>query len=574
LKTRHFIPGSVVQIVALAGLAAALSATGCDRRTPSAKAVSSSSTKLQTVLSSSSTRTEESGKTFARDQYTKVIDSVHQAGDDGLAGEAAAAKLLAAESQLGLTEQPLDTATRLENQADNAATVLRSVLSSWIAENAAADAASLYDPSKNIADAQKSAADFDAQTAEASGRRDKLADQIKALESQAGAKMQQVVAEETELAKIRDHAAGVKATEAAKLIEQAAERRKSADKVRTEASLLQAQADQLQPQFREAELLVQQYKAQARTYRNLIDEMQTRLTAKQAEVEKARAAAGAAAQEIDSQVKELSELRSGALAEAYSSTFQVFSAASQAVTGAKQDQELSVAKVTDGNIKQGLGDAHWSQAQGFLRFEGLLRRLADVKPPLPNAAAYAEQAEQAAKSAAEALESAKSAYESAAAAYGGVRVRGDARRPAQAPGQQARGDFQDHRRPEHGRARLACRRHLQAQRGARRRCPRAAGGNSRCRARRERSQRRPHVGGRFAAQRHPLRRSGRAGEHGVRRAPRSRRSSSASSPSSAPCSSSMPRARRSSRPGSPSGSRAWPRPWASRAPSTAPLSPG
>lgn len=426
MKTRHFIPGSVVQIVALAGLAAALSAAGCDRRTPSAKAVSSSSTKLQTVLSSSSTRTEESGKTFARDQYSKVIDTVQQAGDDGLAGEAAAAKLLAAESQLGLTEQPLDTATRLETQADNAATVLRSVLSSWIAENAAADAASLYDPSKNIADAQKSAADFDSQAAEASGLRDKLADQIKALESQAGSKMQQVLAEETELAKIRDHAAGVKATEAAKLIEQVAERRKSADKVRTEASLLQAQADQLQPQFREAELLVQQYKAQAQTYRNLIEEMQTRLTTKQEEVQKARAAAGAAAQEIDSQVKELADLRAGALAEAYNSTFQVFNAASQAVTGAKQDQDLSAAKVTDGNIKQGLGDAYWSQAQGLLRFEGLLRRLAEVKPPLPNAAAYTEQAEQAAKSAAEALESARSAYESAASAYGGVRIRGDA----------------------------------------------------------------------------------------------------------------------------------------------------
>lgn len=415
----------VARLVTLCGLASAVAlSTGCDRRTPSGKAVSSSSTKLQTVLSPATSG--EGGATYASKQYDAVISDVKGAAEQGLAGENSAAKLLQAESQLGLAEQPFSQASRLEHEIDNRGTVLRSVLTSWITENSNADAAALYNPAETIAKAQTSAKEFDAKADVASKRRDKLAQDIKGLEGKAGEKLDLVKAEETAIAQMRDQAGTLKATEAAKVIEQAAERRKSADKVRTEGSLFQAQADQLQPQFREAELLVQQFQAQAKTYRDTIDAMQKQDAAKKEEVSKARSAAGVAATELDRQLEEMNQLRSGKLAEAYAAATQAFQSASRMIKEAQSDQPFAAAKITQGNIQQGLGDAYWSQAQGLLRYESLLQRLATVKPALPKAAAYLEEAGKTKQAAADALAAAKEAYEAASTAYTGAKLRGDA----------------------------------------------------------------------------------------------------------------------------------------------------
>ncbi len=414
-------------IVAVAGLALALVAAGCDRRSQSAKTVASSSTRLHTVMGPSSGGADGSA-TEADKQYKAVVTEVSGTPDSVLPGEAASAKLLAAQSELGLTGRPLAEALRAEREVDNRVTVLRSVLSTWLNENAQAQAAALYDPSATITDAEKKAREFDAKSQSAAKTRDDLNAQVQQFQSQAKAKFDEAAAQETQIAALRQQATTVKATEAAILIQQAADTRKSADKIRTAGSLFQAQADQILPQFREAELLVGQYKAQAQTYRDAIAEMKKRDTEKKADTAKARSAAAAAAAELDKQLQEIAALRSGKLAESYAATVQAYQKASSTAAGAsKLDQAFATTRITDGNIKQGLGDSYWSQAQGLMRYETLLRRLATVKPALPNAAKYGQDADQAKQAAADALSSAKDAYEAAANAYRSAKVRGEAK---------------------------------------------------------------------------------------------------------------------------------------------------
>lgn len=422
----HTVPRAA-SLLAIAGLVAALgTAPGCDRRTPSAKAVTSSSAKLHTVMSPAAGG--PGAETHATKQYKEVVADVADAGDEGLPGESASAKLLAAESQLGLSEPMSVEAMQIENEVSNRATVLQSVLSSWLAENSRAQAASLYDPTKTIADADQKAKEFDAKAQSSSKTRDDLGEKIKQFQGQAKGKFDQASTDETAIAGLREQAATVKATEAAKLIEQAAERRKSADKIRTEGSLFEAQAEQLQPQFREAELLVQQYQAQARTYRDLIKDMQTRDASKKEEVSAARTAAGTAASELDALVLEIAQTRAERLDKAYSAATQAYQTAATSISAAtREDPALASAKITEGNIKQGLGDVHWARAQGLMRYESMLSRLADVQPALPNSAKYGEDAKLAKEAAAEALNAAKDAYEGAAGAYRGAKVRGEAK---------------------------------------------------------------------------------------------------------------------------------------------------
>lgn len=412
----------------IAGLAATVLLVGaCDRRTPSGKAVSQSARELHTVMSPASSTSSESTSTFAQSKYQEVVKTVSEANKEGLAGEVAAAALLAAESQLGLTEQPVATATSLEAQVDSETLVLRSFLSVWIAENARAEAAALYNPADAIATAEKEAASFDAKAAEMSNRRDQLASRIKDLKSQAGQKLDTVREEEAAISKMKEEAGTLKATEAAKIIEQASSRRREADKVRTEGSLLDAQAEQLQPQFREAELMLEQYQAQAKTYRDSITEMRRQEVAKKEEVSQARGAAQAAAQELDTRLSAIAKTRGEALTQAYDAATSAFQKALSTAKEAKSDQSFALAKVSEGNIQQGLGDLHWARAQGLLRYAATLGRLGEVKPSLPNASTYVDQAKTAKEAAGEALQSAEQAYQAASSAFGSAQVRGAAK---------------------------------------------------------------------------------------------------------------------------------------------------
>jgi hypothetical protein len=428
LNTRLHDMVTAGRILTIAGLAATVALVGaCDRRTPSGKAVSQSARELHTVMSPASSASAESSSTFARTKYEEVVKTVADSGKDGLPGEVAAAHLLAAESQLGLTEQPVATATSLEAAVDSEALIMRSFLAVWISENARADAAALYNPAEAIAASEKAASDFDTKAAEATKRRDQLGSQIKDLESQAGDRLDKVREEETAISQMRDQAATVKATEAAKIIEQASERRRASDKVRTEGALLQAQAEQLQPQFREAELRLAQFEAQAKTYRDLIADMRKTEAAKKEEASLARSAAGAAAQELDSRIGEITKTRNEALSQAYDAAGSAFQKALSTVKEARADQTFSLAKVSEGNIQQSIGDLNWARAQGLFRFGATLERLGDVKPALPNASNYAQQAKASKQAAVEALSSAQQAYESASSAFGGVQVRGQAK---------------------------------------------------------------------------------------------------------------------------------------------------
>jgi hypothetical protein len=428
LNTRLHDMVTAGRILTIAGLAATVAIVGaCDRRTPSGKAVSQSARELHTVMSPASSTSAEGGGTYAKTTYEEVVKTVADSGKDGLPGEVAAAHLLAAESQLGLTEQPVATATSLEAAVDSESLIMRGFLAAWISENARADAAALYNPAESISAAEKAAADFDTKAAESTSRRDQLAAQIKDLESQAGDRLDKVREEETAISQMRDQAATVKATEAAKIIEQASERRRASDKVRTEGALLQAQAEQLQPQFREAELMLAQYQAQAKTYRDSIADMRRQEGVKKEESSAARSAAGAAAQELDSRITEIAKTRGEALSQAYDAASSAFQKALSTVKEARADQSFALAKVSEGNIQQSIGDLHWARAQGLFRFGATLERLGDVKPALPNASSYSQQAKASKEAAVEALSTAQQAYEAASSAFGGAQVRGQAK---------------------------------------------------------------------------------------------------------------------------------------------------
>jgi hypothetical protein len=406
---------------------------GCDRRTPAAKSVAESSAKLHTVQSSVS-RIDPSASSHAVTQY-KSVSSDSQNPGDGLPGETAAAQLLAAESQLGLTETSTTQAARIERDVLNRIALVRSVLAGWSAHNARATAAALYDPTQAIDANLAKAKEFDA-SAEQSGReRDALQKKVDDLKAQAKTQFDQVQSEEVAISQIRQQAASAGASEAARLIEQAAERRRAADKIRTAGSLLEAQADALMPQLREFELRAEQFTSQAKSLRDAVAEMRARAEDHAQRVQQSRAAAAAAAQEIDAQVAEIADIRSKALDEAYQAALSAFQQASSTVGKARQDQSFPAAKVTEGNIKQGLGDVHWARAQGLATFKSLLDRLTKGEPALPNASKFAEQAKAAGEQAAESLTSAKDAYESAASAYSGARIKGDGQERLQALGE-------------------------------------------------------------------------------------------------------------------------------------------
>lgn len=411
-RSRFPLAAPLVPVAALLLLAG-----GCDQRTPAARAIEKGTIQLEALNAAGSTPAPESVR---QKTYTEVV-SIAGAAGSGSPGELAAAKLLVATAQRGLSEAPARAAVEREGAQRALITLTEVSLGNWNSANASADAAASFDVSKQLADIASSKLEREKEIAQATKRKADLQKQLADLRSLAKAKLEQADAKQAEYVRRMADTQNQTAIDAAPVVEAANQVRREGDQLRLEGSTIAAQADLLEPLLAEATAQLSKATKQRADLDDIEKSLNARLASAQTEASDMRSLAQNAAGEIDKGVSDLEALRSGDLASNYSKTLDALKKALGAAKEAQQEGGPA-AKMSIGLAQIDMAETLWGRAQGTQAFATLLDELAHAPHALPNAAAYASKLEAVQKEYADLMTQTSEAFEAAKAAVQGVRV--------------------------------------------------------------------------------------------------------------------------------------------------------
>lgn len=405
-------------------LIAAGFACGCDQQTPTGRAVQIGAAGIQTP-------TPEGAGGQAGVSYSDVVQQVQPVASSGLPGENAAAATLVSRAQKGLSNEAWGTMLEREREGFRAIALARASLEAYVALNAQAAALATYNPSALIAELEQSASrrGEEARAAQAeltaeSARESELRSRVASLREQASR-------EADEAGRLRMQANALTASQATPVVKQSAEAKRRADALAKEAALVEAQADQITPRVTEARLRLEQYQNQQKDMLSTVSDLKARAASAAQEAEQARREAQAAGQDLARRATEITAARAETLAPAgEAAARQVADAVS---TAKRAGNEGGVAgKLALGTSQHQLADIHLVRAQGLRAYADLMDELAKVQPALPDAGAYASQAQSARATLKELLDQAGELYRGAQSAYAGVQAKADVRDKLQA----------------------------------------------------------------------------------------------------------------------------------------------
>lgn len=412
LRSRHRLQASLLPVAALLMLAG-----GCDQRTPAAKAVEKGTIQLEALNASGSTPAPEATR---QKTYTDVV-SIANGATSGSPGELAAAKLLIASAQRGLSEAPALAAVQAEGKQRALINLTEVSLGNWNSSNASADAAAAFDVSKQLGEIASSKLDREKEISQATTRKNNLQKKIADLRSLAKAKLEQADAKQAEYVKQMASTQQMDAVAATPVVEAANKVRREGDQLRLEGSTISAQADLVEPELADATAQLEKATKQRADLDDIEKSLNARLAAAQKEAADMRSLAQNAAGEIDKGVSDIEAIRAGDLATNYSKTLDALKKAQSAAKEAQQEGGPS-AKMSMGLAQIDMAETLWARAQGTQAFATLLDELAHAPHALPNASTYATKLEATQKEYADLMTQTSDAFQAAQTAVQGVRV--------------------------------------------------------------------------------------------------------------------------------------------------------
>ncbi|MBI1190502.1 MAG: hypothetical protein GC200_07480 [Tepidisphaera sp.] len=412
LRSRHRLQASLLPVAALLMLAG-----GCDQRTPAAKAVEKGTIQLEALNASGSTPAPEATR---QKTYTDVV-SIANGATSGSPGELAAAKLLIASAQRGLSEAPALAAVQAEGKQRALINLTEVSLGNWNSSNASADAAAAFDVSKQLGEIASSKLDREKEISQATTRKNNLQKKIADLRSLAKAKLEQADAKQAEYVKQMASTQQMDAVAATPVVEAANKVRREGDQLRLEGSTISAQADLVEPELADATAQLEKATKQRADLDDIEKSLNARLAAAQKEAADMRSLAQNAAGEIDKGVSDIEAIRAGDLATNYSKTLDALKKALSAAKEAQQEGGPS-AKMSMGLAQIDMAETLWARAQGTQAFATLLDELAHAPHALPNASTYATKLEAVQKEYADLMTQTSDAFQAAQTAVQGVRV--------------------------------------------------------------------------------------------------------------------------------------------------------
>lgn len=401
-------------VLALSGLGCG---AGCDQQTPAGRAIQRASAGIHTP-------SPEGARRAGGVTYTDVVREVQGAGDQGLAGETAAARTLLARAQSGLSGPAVLVALESEREASRRGTLVRAAAGEYVGRSAQAAALATYDPGPLIAELERSAAERGREAEARAAEAARLRSEDEALRARMNRLLEQAKGRSDEAGRLMQEAGRLSATEATPVVARAAEAKRAGDRLAVEAALLEARADQVTPRVRQAELEVERLRALRRDLEASIADLRARAATAAEQVARARAAAASAAGDVARLTDELREYRAGTLTRAWEEALRLLQQAVQSASRAGNEAGVA-GRLAVGTAQQALADACLIRAQGLRDYADLLDDLARAQPTLPDAPAYEADARTAREAARGMLDQAASAYRSAQSAYAGVQTRAE-----------------------------------------------------------------------------------------------------------------------------------------------------
>lgn len=351
-------------------------------------------------------------------QATEKALSEFTGKDDGYSQAAALGVAMAKRGQAALASQE---ASKAEKEAILQARVIRGMINEWLTMDAIAQAAGMFDPSKDISELQdiiklrqqdiaNYKSDMDRINAEISEHEAKIAElRVKAEEqrNQAGA---------IELQMPR-----VSAQEAAKLAEQVREFSLRSDQYELEAQRIEGVVGQLRPGAREVSLNVNKASSQVELLNTAIAELRDRAQASQQDAQQARQNARDTLQNINDAVDQYQALRDNEVNTANERAISLVRGAMSALRDAGDAVKQSAA-LDKADAQQMLAELTLRQAAGEREEAMLYQSLFDAKIS-GDWQSYIQNAQQQAD---ELTQAAKQSYLDAASSLRSARVRGTA----------------------------------------------------------------------------------------------------------------------------------------------------
>lgn len=415
-----------VALVSLAGLAlcAALPLAGCDRSSPTSRGVETASRDLLALSAGGTTPAPPESQ---KKTYTAIAQNLPEVSQSASAGEKAAAMLLTSQAQQGLGHGPAYEAFTFEAASLNKIREIEGALSQWTQRQSAATAADAFDPSAEITDIDTRKAQKDSEITKERARREQIAARLAQLTQAAKAKVDSGEAKIAEYTKRTQDTARMSAREAAPIVEQANVLRRDGETLRLEGLRIQAEADQVVPVLAEVDAIIGQLTNQKATLEKAQTHLRDHHAAAKQESTEARAAANAAAQDLDTLVGELAKMRETELKAAYEQAQKFYSQAVKSAQAAAQVQDramLGSAKSAVGGTQLSVAETVWARAQGQRSHALVLERLSKTRPELPKAGSYGEAAKTIREEAKASVEQAVSALDAAKSAFASVPASG------------------------------------------------------------------------------------------------------------------------------------------------------
>lgn len=397
-------------------LATLLPLTACDRSDDVARTIDAASDTLAAINPAGTPAASES---FKREQFTQLIGRLQGVADRGTPSQNALAHVMIGQAQSGLAAAPTAEATRLEAQALQTVTRIRSALDQYLVAAARARAAASYDPAPELAEITRADQERQLAITQAQQRRDELKQRVDALRAESARIAAEAKTQANQAGVLRQQAINASAITAEGLLRQARDLTRAAAALENQAAALAAQADNLAPEVPSAELEIARLQEQRELLARAREQVNLRQRDAQTQSADARAKADTAAQDIARLVRELRELRSGDLAKATDDAIQAQTRAAASARRGSQDAK-GAAKLVEGAAQQALGELRWNQAHGLQAHAEVLDALAAALPALPDAAAYKAAADEARAALAEARSAAVEAFQAAITAYEGA----------------------------------------------------------------------------------------------------------------------------------------------------------
>jgi len=351
----------------------------------------------------------------ARDStYRDVITTLQPVVQEGGAGQQAAAHLLIAEAQAGLSKTAAKQLQQTEREAYNKARHIRSALERWHTHVALLDAALSYDPQPELEEIASKIEERQRELQSAMASQDDLLEQARDLRRQAAQIREQGDAARLAEANLRERMLEGTAQQAAQLTGQFRDAQQRADRADADAAFLDVRADQIDRKAAGAGLEVERLQNQIQLLAEARDQVKVREARAQQDADEARRDAQAAATLIEQLVTELEALRNGPIVEqANAVRSQLESAISSAGRARSHGPSRVASQILTGRSQQTLGDFLMARARGLAAWTRLLDTLASSDPALPGQANYAALVDDVRATLESRLAEACSAYESA-----------------------------------------------------------------------------------------------------------------------------------------------------------------